>query len=71
MITVIGGIKGGCGKSTTLTHLATASAVQGRRVLIVDTDSQGSLMSWAEARAATAETTTANPWTRGGRPRMR
>ena len=56
MITVIGGIKGGCGKSTTLTHLATASAVQGRRVLIIDTDTQGSLMSWSEARAASAET---------------
>lgn len=35
--------KGGCGKSSTCFHLAGAFADQGRRVLLVDADPQGSL----------------------------
>jgi chromosome partitioning protein len=35
--------KGGCGKSSTCFHLAGAFALQGRRVLLVDADPQGSL----------------------------
>ena len=35
--------KGGCGKSSTCFHLAGAFAVEGRSVLLVDADPQGSL----------------------------
>ncbi|MBC7820421.1 MAG: ParA family protein [Planctomycetaceae bacterium] len=35
--------KGGCGKSSSCFHLAGAFALQGRRVLLIDADPQGSL----------------------------
>ncbi len=38
--------KGGCGKSTLTTNLARALQLTGRAVLIVDTDSQGTLRDW-------------------------
>ena len=50
MIIINGGIKGGTGKSTILSHLATIAAHEGSRVLIIDADSQGSLQSWSDAR---------------------
>ena len=43
--------KGGCGKSTLTTNLASYYAAQGKSVVIADFDRQGSSMEWLEARA--------------------
>ncbi|MEK7206398.1 MAG: AAA family ATPase [Pseudomonadota bacterium] len=43
--------KGGCGKSTMATNLASYYASQGKSVVIADFDPQGSSMEWIEARA--------------------
>jgi len=43
--------KGGVGKTTLALHLAGAWAAQGKRVVVVDTDSQGSALDWSEQRA--------------------
>ncbi|MDO8703456.1 MAG: ParA family protein [Sulfuricaulis sp.] len=42
--------KGGCGKSTLATNLASYYAAQGKAVVIADFDRQGSAMEWVEAR---------------------
>jgi chromosome partitioning protein len=42
--------KGGSGKSTLAAHLAVAAARPGRRTLLIDADSQGSLTLWYERR---------------------
>ncbi|MCX7513412.1 P-loop NTPase [Frateuria hangzhouensis] len=42
--------KGGCGKSTLVTQLASHWAQQGKRTAIVDTDRQGSSYRWATLR---------------------
>ncbi|WP_372522813.1 AAA family ATPase [Sulfuricaulis sp.] len=42
--------KGGCGKSTLATNLASYYAAQGKSVVIADFDRQGSSMEWLEAR---------------------
>jgi chromosome partitioning protein len=47
MILTIGGRKGGLGKSTVCTYLACLLA-QDSKVIIVDADPQGSLLSWSE-----------------------
>lgn len=44
--------KGGVGKSTIAGHLAVAAAAAGERVVLMDTDPQGSLASWWNARNA-------------------
>lgn len=43
--------KGGSGKTTALAHLATAWAMAGRSVALVDLDPQASLIRWAGVRA--------------------
>jgi hypothetical protein len=43
--------KGGVGKTTLALHVAGAWAAQGKRVVVVDTDSQGSALDWSEQRA--------------------
>lgn len=53
-IVSVSGLKGGCGKSTVALTLATTFYALGTRVLIVDTDPQGTLRTWA-TRAAELE----------------
>jgi chromosome partitioning protein len=50
MIVLIGGEKGGTGKTTLATHLAAKRALAGRDVLLIDTDIQGSANYWAQSR---------------------
>lgn len=44
--------KGGCGKSTLATNIASYFAVAGQRVALADFDPQRSSLDWVEARAA-------------------
>lgn len=50
MIILIGGEKGGTGKTTLATNLAAIRALAGRDVLLIDTDLQGSASYWAQSR---------------------
>lgn len=50
MIVTIGGIKGGCGKSLIATNLTVLRAQQGRKVLLVDADEQGTSADWTDHR---------------------
>ncbi len=50
MIILIGGEKGGTGKTTIATNLAAMRALTGRDVLLIDTDPQGSANYWAQSR---------------------
>lgn len=49
-IMLIGGEKGGTGKTTLATNLAAMRALAGRDVLLVDTDVQASASYWAQSR---------------------
>ena len=46
--------KRGTGKTTLATHLAGEFAMQGLRVVLLDADSQGSALAWAQRRAQRA-----------------
>ena len=50
MIVLIGGEKGGTGKTTLAIHLAAIRITAGKEVLLVDTDKQGSASSWCAIR---------------------
>lgn len=50
MIVLIGGEKGGTGKTTLATNFAAMRALAGRDVLLIDTDPQGSANYWAQSR---------------------
>lgn len=50
MLLVIGGIKGGSGKTTLATNLAVCRASLGKTVLLVDADEQQSSMDWESLR---------------------
>lgn len=49
-VLVIASQKGGSGKSTLAVHLAHEATMQGKRVLLLDIDPQGSAMEWANRR---------------------
>ena len=50
MIILIGGEKGGTGKTTIATNLAAMRSLADRDVLLIDTDPQGSANYWAQSR---------------------
>ncbi len=50
MIVVVGGIKGGTGKTTIATNLAVLRSKNARKVLLVDADEQRSTSIWANQR---------------------
>lgn len=50
MIVLIGGEKGGTGKTTIATNLAAMRAKDGHDILLVDTDKQGSASAWSDIR---------------------
>ena len=49
-ITVFGGEKGGTGKTTLATNIAAMLAINGKDVLLLDTDRQGTASFWATVR---------------------
>lgn len=49
-ITVFGGEKGGTGKTTLATNIAAMLALNGKDVLLLDTDRQGTASFWATVR---------------------
>ena len=50
MIITIGGIKGGVGKSMVAVNLTVIRALEGKKVLLVDADEQGTSGDWADHR---------------------
>jgi len=52
VIILIGGEKGGTGKTTIATNLAAIRAIQKHDVLLIDTDKQGSASAWSDIRDA-------------------
>lgn len=50
MILLVGGIKGGTGKSTIARNLAVFAAQEGRRVCLVDADPQKTITNWVGRR---------------------
>jgi chromosome partitioning protein len=52
MIVVVGGIKGGSGKTTLATNLTVMRALNSKKVLLVDADEQNSAYDWVDQRAA-------------------
>lgn len=50
MIVLIGGEKGGTGKSTIATNLAVQLAIDGKDVMLLDADPQGTSTKWIERR---------------------
>ena len=66
MITIlIANSKGGCGKSTLSTNLASALAVAGHEVMLADADRQKSSLRWVARRPKTAKTIVGADWTKG------
>lgn len=51
-VIVVGNLKGGVGKSTISCNLGVAGALDGKKVLIIDSDPQGSSMTFRAARQA-------------------
>src|SRR6185437_5004769 len=59
MIVVIGGIKGGSGKTTIATNLTVLRSLEGKKVLLVDADEQKSASNWSLQRELSGYPT---PW---------
>jgi chromosome partitioning protein len=59
MIVVIGGIKGGSGKTTIATNLTVIRSLEGKKVLLVDADEQKSASNWSLQREIAGHQT---PW---------
>ena len=57
MIIVIGGIKGGSGKTTIATNLTVIESLKGKKILLVDADDQRSSSDWAEHRESSGIST--------------
>jgi chromosome partitioning protein len=51
MIVALLNQKGGVGKTTLALHIAGQWALQGKRVIVIDADPQGSALDWSEQRA--------------------
>lgn len=62
-VTVLANGKGGCGKTTLATTLASALAVAGRRVALADADPQRASLTWLARRPADAAPVGALDWT--------
>jgi len=56
VILTVAGLKGGVGKSSVAALLALAAARTAEDVLLVDTDPQGSIVSWAEEAGGLGDT---------------
>ena len=50
MIVLVGGTKGGTGKSTLVTNLVAIDITRGNDSILIDSDKQGSAASWSEVR---------------------
>lgn len=56
--------KGGSGKTTVAVHMAVAAEASGEHVTLIDTDPQGSVLAWRQARTVDRpDTTSATPST--------
>jgi chromosome partitioning protein len=53
MIVVVGGIKGGSGKTTIATNLTVIKAREGKKTLLIDADEQRSASDWSNMREGT------------------
>ncbi|CAA7616704.1 ParA family protein [Magnetospirillum sp. UT-4] len=66
---LVGNIKGGCGKTTVATHLASAFAAAGLKTAIGDCDIQRSSLNWLRRRAGTAAAIAGHDWAKDlGKP---
>lgn len=66
MLTVlVANTKGGCGKTTTATQLATAFARAGLTTALADADRQGSSLGWLQRRSASAPRIRGLDWSKG------
>lgn len=61
---LVGNIKGGCGKTTIATHLASAFAAQGFKTAIGDCDRQRSSLNWLKRRPDTARAILGLDWSK-------
>ncbi|MGE4280563.1 MAG: ParA family protein [Magnetospirillum sp.] len=61
---LVGNIKGGCGKTTIATHLASSFAAMGLKTAIADCDRQRSSLNWLKRRAETAANISGLDWSK-------
>jgi chromosome partitioning protein len=61
---LVGNIKGGCGKTTIATHIASAFAAEGYATVLADCDRQRSSLRWLERRPETASTVAGLDWSK-------
>ena len=61
---LVGNIKGGCGKTTIATHLASAFAGAGFRTVLADCDRQRSALRWLKRRPAGVPTIAGVDWSK-------